>query len=91
MRVNVFSDKVEYLGQGEYVEDVPVWFAQMPGGIPPVMIRAEEPPDEQAISEATNAGGKVVVRQIPKIILDSGETVYGCRVWYFKIEDKGQG
>lgn len=80
IRVHVMSgDQMVDLGDGTYVAEVPVYFFQMPDGSLRSAPNAEEKPPADAVPE----GAKVVWTSAnPKIILDSGQTVYGCQVWW---------
>lgn len=82
-RVRVSSgDQSEDLGEGTYVGDVTVYFIQMPDGSLRSNDNAETRPDPKDVPE----GGKVVsAGKNPKIVLDSGKTVYGCQVWWENI------
>ena len=85
MRVDVWNgDKSEHLGLGTYVGDVEVYFMQMPDGSLRSNTNAETPPEPDSIPP----GAKVVkTDNNPKIVLDSGRTVYGCQVWWSPVED----
>jgi hypothetical protein len=79
-RVRVWNgDKSEFLGEGNYVGDVSVYFFRMPDGSLQSLKNAEIEPSEDLVPE-----GAVVVESDgnPKIVLDSGQTVYGCQVWW---------
>ena len=80
MRVDVWNgDQSKHRGEGEYNEDVPVYFMLMPDGSLRSMANAEEKPDEALVPE----GAQVLEMPAnPKIVLDSGEVVYGCQVWW---------
>lgn len=83
-RVRVSNgDRSKDLGLGTYVGDVPVYFIVMPDGSLQSRTNAEEPPSGPEVP----AGAQVVKSpDNPKIILDSGETVYGCQVWWGPVE-----
>lgn len=73
------GDQSEYLGEGEYVGDVPVSFMAMPDGSIRSLANAEVKPEPQDIPP----GAKLVsAGNNPKIVLDSGRTVCGCQVWW---------
>lgn len=80
-RVKVWNgDQSQFLGEGEYVGDVPVYFIRMPDDTLRSLHNAEEPPPKEFLEET---GGKLVkMPRNPKIKLDSGDTVYGCQVWW---------
>ena len=81
VRVKVWNgDKSEYLGEGDYNEDVTVYFIGMPDGSIRSMPNAEEEPPFWEVPE----GGKVMKTDgNPKIILDKdSNVVYGCQVWW---------
>jgi hypothetical protein len=86
-RVRVWNgDQSEFLGEGDYVGNVAIYAIQMPDGSLRSNTNAEVEPDE------VPEGG--VVRRMnnnPKIVLDNGQTVYGCQVWWEPIEDDGPG
>ena len=74
MRVKVWSgDKSEYLGEGNYVADVTVYFSRNPDGSLSSFSNAEEKPENVDFQES---------KANPKIILDSGETIYGAQCWF---------
>lgn len=79
-RVRVWNgDRSEYLGEGNLVGNVKVYAIQMPDGSLQSSSNAEIEPDPSEVPE----GG--VVRSVgnnPKIVLDNGQTVYGCQVWW---------
>ncbi len=82
MRVKVWNgDQSKYLGEGDYVDDVTVYFIAMPDGSLKSGSNAEEKPDELP------EGGRLIESdRNPKIVLDSGQTVYGCQVWWQPIK-----
>lgn len=72
------------LGKGTYVGEVAVYFIVGPHGITSGK-NAEEPPPPETVP----AGSKVVYREgNPKIVLDNGEVVYGCQVWWEPIDEE---
>lgn len=79
-RVDVFSgDGVTPLGKGTYVDDVAVYFLEMADGSLRSATNAEEAPALELIPE----GAKLhKTAKNPKILLDSGKTVYGCQVYW---------
>lgn len=83
-RVRVWNgDRSEFLGEGEYVGEVTVYFFETEGGISSAG-NAEEKPEgvpEDKIIEAPNN---------PKIILDGGRVVYGCQVWWEPVEEANE-
>lgn len=83
-RVRVWNgDQSEFLGEGNYVGNVPVFFIRMPDGSLRSNTDAETEPDHGDVPP----GGEVVrVPNNPKIVLDNGQTVYGCQVWWEPIE-----
>jgi len=85
VRVKVWNgDRSKYLGEGDYVEDVTVYFIRMPDGSLRSNTNAEEEPNFWEIPD-----GAEVVRSDgnPKIVLDSSETVYGCQVWWAPLHE----
>jgi len=85
MRVEVWNgDHSEYLGEGEYVGDVSVFVIQMPDGNLRSLPNAEERPSPDMVPEGA------FIRESPdnpKIVLDGGEVVYGCQVWWQPAEE----
>ncbi len=82
-RVDVHSgDGSVHLGEGTYVGDVSVYVIQMPDGNLQSLSNAEQEPDPSDIPP----GGYVrVSHNNPKIVLDSGQIVYGCQVWWEEV------
>jgi hypothetical protein len=79
-RVRVHDGSGEkLLGEGTYVGDVKVYFMAMPDGSLQSLSNAEEEPTPELIPP----GAEVICSEDnPKIVLDSGRTVYGCQVWW---------
>jgi len=76
-RVRVWNgDQTEYYGEGNYSEDVEVYFCKMPDG--EILSEANPEIPMKNIPE----GGKLVKLKNPKIVLDSGRIVYGCQTWW---------
>lgn len=70
------------LGKGTYVGNVEVYFMVGPQGVILSQKNAEVPPDEvPPDTKVIKRGGN------PKIVLDSGEVVYGCQVWWEPIDE----
>ena len=86
-RVKVWSgDKSELLGEGNYVGDVSIYVVEMEDGSLLSRENAEIEPDN------VPEGGKVKkIKNNPKIVLDNGETVYGCQVWWEEIKKQKFG
>jgi hypothetical protein len=80
-KVKVWNgDRSEYLGEGTYVGETTVYFVRTDDGIQSASNAEERPqgvPEDQIIEAPGN----------PKIVLDSGRTVYGCQVWWEPAED----
>jgi hypothetical protein len=89
MRVRVWNgDQSEYLGEGNYLGEVTVYYIVMPDGSLRSCSNAEEQPPQEMIPPGATvqaAPGN------PKIVLDSGEVVYGCQVWWEPAEKKSTG
>lgn len=82
MRVKVLNgDGTQELGFGEYVGDVGVYVTNMPGVIQS-MTMAEEP----IPPELLQGRQQHFIPNNPKIVLDSGEVVYGCQVWWEPVD-----
>ena len=75
-KVKVWNgDRSEYLGEGTYVGETTVYFVRTDDGIHSASNAEARPqgvPEDQIIEASGN----------PKIVLDSGRTVYGCQVWW---------
>ena len=82
MRVEVYGgDGATYLGQGEYVGDVAVYIIRGDESIYSAK-NAEEIPEGVDIAEMLPSN--------PKIVMDTGEVVYGCQVWWHPAEVKSE-
>lgn len=77
-RVRVWSgNQTEYLGEGTYEGDVDVYFIEMPDGSIESNSNAEiEPTDVPDGCQVKH------IKNNPKFVLDNGQTVYGCQVWW---------
>lgn len=79
-KVKVWNgDQSEFLGEGTYVGEVTVYFIQTENGISSGSNAEQRPegvPEDQIIEAPNN----------PKIVLDSGRTVYGCQVWWEPVD-----
>ncbi len=84
MKVEVWAgDGKTYLGLGEMVGRVSVYFFRQPNGSLASLSNCEERPSEKLIAEAQTAGIELIEEPgNPKIVLENGETVYGCQVWW---------
>lgn len=83
MKVRVWNgDRSECLGVGEYNEKVKVYFVHMPDGGLQSLKNAEVEPPPEMVPE----GAEVIEMDNPKIVLESGEVVYGCQTWWHPIE-----
>lgn len=84
MRVDVWNgDQSEYLGKGILVGHVAVYFMVNASEFPPTQIKTMHNPELEPPAHLVPDGWKVIKRDDnPKIILDNGETVYGCQVWW---------
>jgi hypothetical protein len=84
LRVDVWNgDQSVHLGPGTYVADVPVYFFLMDDGSLRSCENAEREPYDWEVPP-----GATVQKSPnnPKIVLDSGRTVYGCQVWWSPLE-----
>ena len=87
MRVKVFGEGDEIL-YGTYNEDVTVYAFWESDGSFLSQKFAEEMPNDTTIDEAEKRGATLQrIENNPKIVLDNGEVVYGCQVWWSKIEN----
>lgn len=81
MKVQVFDGTGNnFLGFGTLVGRVTVYFVIRPDGAITSLANAEEMPPPAFIAECE--GELAVVEGNPKIILDNGQVVYGCQVWW---------
>ena len=79
------------LGYGWHVDNVTVYAFDM-GEYLLSLEDCEENPSEDLIQKAEAQGGKLIqIENNPKIILDSGPTVYGCQVWFGPVDSDGNG
>lgn len=90
MRVKVISgDGKRDLGKGTMIARVPVYFVYLSDG---TIMSQKDPSKRPALWRqiiATLLGGRLVVEPYnPKILLDTGEYVYGCQVWFTLIDDE---
>jgi len=87
VRVKVRSgDGKTSLGEGDYVGDVTVYFFRLPDTSLRSMKNCEVEPTDELLEEMRSVGAELCsMPDNPKIILDSGETVYGCQVWWERI------
>lgn len=82
-RVRVWNgDQSDYLGEGDLVGEVDVYYVRTAAG-------EIEAPQQPEILPVDLPEGASVIRagKNPKIVLDSGRTVYGCQVWWDPIDD----
>ena len=80
MKVDVWNgDQSVHLGLGEYVGDVEVFFIAMPDGSLRSLKNAEERPEDSLVPEGAHVFS---AKNNPKIVLDDGQVVYGCQVWW---------
>lgn len=80
-RVKVWNgDKSEYLGEGKCIDAVTVYIVKTEDGISSSDNPEEKPwgVDEDDILELSNN---------PKILLDNGQIVYGCQVWWEHVDE----
>ena len=84
MRVTVWSgDRSKCLGEGELVGHVKVWCFRLPDGTLASGTMCEEMPPRELIREMEEKGARLgQLLSNPKIMLDTGEVVYGCQVWW---------
>jgi hypothetical protein len=85
VQVNM-GDGVTPQGKGTYQGEVAVYYILMPDGSLHSKQDAEERP---TIEEIEAANGKLITSPgNPKIVLDNGDVVYGCQVWWEPIKDQ---
>jgi hypothetical protein len=92
LRVRVLAgDGTTSLGEGNYVGDVTTYAVEAGGHIYS-NANAEEPLSEddlQQIRDVYAVEDNWIIANIPnnpKMVLDSGKTVYGCQVWWEPID-----
>ena len=85
-RVKVMSGNGQTdLGLGTLVGCVPVYFFRGPEGNLLSDKLCEKKPSRAQICVMKLSGATLVEKQAnPKIVLDNGDTVYGCQVWWSK-------
>jgi len=86
IRVKVWNgDQTEYLGEGDYIGNVSVYFIEMPDG----SLQTNDNPENEPESWQIPEGGTIRhSSDNPKIVLDSGRVVYGCQCWWVPKESK---
>ncbi len=88
MRVKVMSgDGKTELGEGNMVGCVPVYFFRFPDGSLGSKKNAEKKPSIFTKIWYRIIGLQIVATDNPKIILDSGDVVYGCQTYWCATED----
>ncbi len=90
-RVKVTSgDGQTQMGEGTYMGDVEVnVFWSEAEGVMKSLSDAQSKPTDEIVAEMKSQGYEYeLFGESPKIILDSGETVYGCQVWWTPIKDE---
>ena len=83
MRVSVLSgDRSKHLGEGTLVGfvDVYAWVDPSDGSLKSPRFAEEKP-------EGFPEGMFEILRANPKIVLDSGDTVYGCQTWWSSVPE----
>lgn len=88
MRVKVLSgDRRTYLGEGDHVGGVTTWVWVSPSGSLASPPECEQEPSAEVKAEMEADGYELLsIDGNPKIVLDSGEVVYGCQVWWTPVE-----
>jgi len=82
MRVEVWNgDRSKHLGEGTMVgwADVYVWRDTRDGSLKSPKFAEEKP-------EGFPEDMFEVIEGNPKIVLDSGDTVYGCQTWWREVQ-----
>lgn len=77
------GDQTEYLGEGNYVGQTTVYFIRMPDGSIQSNQNAEIEPDPDNVPEGCSV---FCSEDNPKFVLDCGDTVYGCQIWWEPVE-----
>ena len=85
MMVNVWdSARTQLLGVGVYEGDVDVYFAV---NDETQEAMSKQDPTEDIAEADLPAGFRVEKTKSPKIVLNTGLTVYGCQVWWEVIDE----
>ncbi len=90
MRVRVISgDGKKELGEGDMVGSVQVYFWRNEDLSLSSCKNAEEKPSDEMIDKMKLRGSELVeLQDNPKIVLDTGEIVYGCQTYWNAIADQ---
>jgi len=88
-RVRVWDGAYEKcLGEGVFQGNQPVSIFRMPDGSLKSFFDAERQPTEKEIAFFVGQGAQhETLPGNPKILLDTGDTVYGCQVWWGFIDE----
>ncbi len=84
-RVRVLNgDRTKELGPGTLVGTADVWVFPAKDGSLWTTGDPEQQPTEDMIAKMLDAGCErpELVKSNPRILLDDGNTVYGCQVWW---------
>ena len=81
----VSGDSRTDLGQGTYIGEADIYLLRDKNGSVFIPDQPEHPISEETLVRNRLTLSKV--EQTPKIRLDSGETVYGCQVWWAPVEE----
>ena len=89
IRVRVWSgDGQTSRGLGNLVGYPPVFFFRGPRGVLLSHKECEERPSPELIKEMEEQEATLVeIPSNPKIVLDNGDVVYGCQVYWERVED----
>lgn len=81
------GDDGAYLGRGKLAGFVTTWHVKLPSGNITSVANPELPPTKEDIDEIIEAEGTIVLsNDMPKIVLDSGQVVYGCQVFWSRAD-----
>jgi len=85
LRVKVWNgDQSQFLGFGRYVDDVVTYAALMPDG----SLRSSRNAEETIPADQLPEGAvQQELPKNPKIVLDNGQVVYGCQVWWESVPE----
>jgi hypothetical protein len=83
-RVRVWSgDGETYLGEGELVGEVTVYYWYKAGVAIESLLDAEQRPHDDLVALMAERGFVLIESDgNPKIVLDDGTVKYGCQVWW---------
>lgn len=89
-RVRVWSEQSGFLGEGMHAGTATVYLFRTDGDHLFFVGNPSKMPADYLIEEVRRMGGELeIVEDNPRILLDSGDIVYGCQVWWEFVEPSG--